>query len=73
MSDAKTCSFTKESVVSAISIFSESSAKNFLPFYYDAVQFFFKMMETHLAKEYRELRGMIIETLTTMSYSVGYE
>jgi len=73
LSDTKTCSFTKESVVSAISTFSESSAKNFLPFYVDAVKFFFTMMESHLAKEYRQLRGMIIEVLTIMSHAVGYE
>lgn len=31
------------------------------------------MMESHLAKEYRQLRGMIIEVLTIMAHAVGYE
>jgi hypothetical protein len=41
------CSFTKESVISAVSTFAESSGKLFLPYYDDAVSFFFKMMESH--------------------------
>jgi len=30
-------------------------------------------MEKHLAKEYRQLRGMIIEVLTIMAHACGYE
>ena len=41
LSHPDTCSFTKESVVSAVSTFAETSGKNFLPFYNDAVSFFF--------------------------------
>lgn len=67
------CSFTKESVVSAVSTFAETAGKNFLPYYNDAVKFFFNMMETHNAKEYRQLRGMIIEVLTIMAHAVEYD
>jgi len=67
------CSFTKESVISAISTFAETSGKDFLPYYDDAVNFFFRMMETHQDKLYKQLRGMIIEVLTIMAHAVEYE
>jgi len=66
-------SFTKESVISAVSTFAESSGKDFIPFYEDAVKFFFQMMESHTQKEYRQIRGMIIEVLTIMAHAVGFE
>lgn len=64
------CSFTKESVLSAVSTFAETAGVNFVPFYDDAVQFFFNMMLSHQQKEYRQLRGMIIEVLTIMAHAV---
>ncbi len=36
-----------ESVLSAVSTFAETAGVNFVPFYDDAVQFFFNMMLTH--------------------------
>lgn len=41
------CSFTKESVISAVSTFAETAGKDFIPYYKDAVEFFFKMMGSH--------------------------
>lgn len=35
--------------------------------------FFFNMMQTHSKKEYRQLRGMIIEVMTIMANAVTYE
>jgi hypothetical protein len=31
-----------------VSTFAETAGKNFLPYYNDAVKFFFTMMETHV-------------------------
>jgi len=67
------CSFTKESVISAVSTFAETAGKEFIPFYNDAVTFFYQMMKSHVQKEYRQLRGMIIEVLTIMAHAVGLE
>ena len=41
------CSFVKESVITAVSSFADTAKKLFLPFYHDASNFLFKMMETH--------------------------
>lgn len=38
------CSYTKESVISAISTFAETAGTNFVPYYDDAVTFFMNMM-----------------------------
>jgi len=41
------CSFTKESVISAISTFAETSGLMFLPYYDEAVNYFFNMINNH--------------------------
>jgi hypothetical protein len=63
----------KESVTSAIAALSDTAEELILPFYEEAVPFFFKMLETHQANEYKKLRGHIIECLTMMAHAVKWD
>jgi hypothetical protein len=66
-------SLVKESCLSAISSVAELCKENFKPFLEVTVQMLFKIIETHTRKEYKQLRGQAIETMTIVASSVGVE
>ena len=66
-------SIVKENCVAAISAMAEVAMLDFEPYYADSTSFLFNMLSTHHGKEYRQLRGQLIECLTLIAHAIGYE
>lgn len=64
-------SLVKESCLGAISSVAEMCKEHFAKYLEVTVQLLFKIIETHTSKEYKQLRGQAIETMTIIAGSVG--
>ncbi len=64
-------SLVKESCLGAMSSVAEISKDHFSAYLEVTVQLLFKIIETHTSKEYKQLRGQAIETMTIIASSVG--
>ena len=64
-------SLVKESCLSTVSSVAEMCGENFVPYLEVTVGLLFNIIETHTSKEYKQLRGQSIETLTIIASSVG--
>lgn len=65
------CSLVKESAVSAIAAISEAAKLDFEQYYNDVVPILFNMYEIHQTKEYKQLKGNIIECISLIGYGVS--
>lgn len=66
-------SICKENAISAIAATAEAAGDLFKPFFPNAVPVLFELLKKHTTKEYRQLKGQIIECLTLMAHAVGKE
>lgn len=73
VNDPKNISIVKENAIAAIASSSEAASKEFTKFYPEVSTFLFNMLTTHQSKEYRQLRGQLIECLTLIAHAVGWE
>lgn len=64
-------SIVKESCLSAISTVAEVSKENYQRYLEVSAQMLFNIIETHTSKEYKQVRGQSIETLTMIASAVG--
>lgn len=67
----KGISLVKESCLGAMSSVAEVCKEHFSTFMEVTVQLLFNIIETHTSKEYKQLRGQAIETMTIIASSVG--
>lgn len=66
-------SLVKESCLSTISTVAEVSLQAFSKYFDKTIQLLFSVFQTHQGKEYKQLKGQAIETLTIIASSVGAE
>lgn len=66
-------SLVRENALSAVAAAAESARENYRPYFEKSVPIVFDIMKTHTQKEYKQLRGQCIESITLMGFSVGKE
>lgn len=66
-------SLVKENAVSAIAATAEAAGEQFAPYFDEAAPLILNLMGVYQAKEYKQLRGQLIECLTLMAHAVGKE
>ncbi|CAD8204866.1 unnamed protein product [Paramecium octaurelia] len=64
-------SIVKENAMSALAATAESSKQQFLPYVNEIVPLLFQVFQNHQNKEYRQLKGQTIETITLIASAVG--
>ena len=66
-------SLQKENAIGVISAVVEVAKEEVKPFYRDYYNILVNIMRTHLADEYKQLRGEIVETLSLLASAVGWD
>ncbi|CAK67710.1 unnamed protein product (macronuclear) [Paramecium tetraurelia] len=64
-------SIEKEGAISVIAATAESSKKLFVPYVNELIPLLFQIFSTHQTKQYRQLKGQVIETITLIASAVG--
>ncbi|CAD8128052.1 unnamed protein product [Paramecium sonneborni] len=64
-------SIEKENAISVIAATAESSKLSFIPYVNELLPILFKIFSTHQTKQYRQLKGQAIETITLIASAVG--
>lgn len=65
------CSIVKENSMSVLASLSEVCKKDFMPYWQKTAEIVFNILKNATGKEYKQLRGQSIETLTLIGDSVG--
>lgn len=66
-------SIVKESALSALASAAELAEDKFNKYYETTMPVLFRVLEVHTTKEYKQLKGQCIETLTMVASAVGKE
>lgn len=66
-------SIVKESALSALASAAELAGSSFVKYYEATLPVLFRVFEVHTTKEYKQLKGQCIETLTMVASAVGKE
>ncbi|CAD8079878.1 unnamed protein product [Paramecium primaurelia] len=64
-------SIEKENAISVIAATAESSKLFFIPYVNELLPLLFQIFSTHQTKQYRQLKGQAIETITLIASAVG--
>ncbi|CAD8070471.1 unnamed protein product [Paramecium primaurelia] len=64
-------SIEKENAISVIAATAESSKKHFIPYVNELLPLLFQIFTNHQTKQYRQLKGQVIETITLIASAVG--
>lgn len=66
-------SLVKESALTTIASIAEVAKENYLPYFEKTCQILFGIVQSHPKKEYKELKGLVIEALTSIAEGLGKE
>ena len=63
----------KENAATSLATLVEKVGEAFIPYFTESLQFLINILSQHHSKEYKQLRGQVIEGITIICAAVGLE
>lgn len=64
-------SLVKESALTTIASLAELAKEHYIPYFQKTSEVLFAILASHQGKEYKELKGLVVEALTSIAEGIG--